>query len=56
MDASLIVLALMDGVSYAALLFVVALGLTLIFGVMRILNIAHGSLYRSEERRVGKEC
>ena len=35
----------MDGVSYAALLFLVALGLTLIFGVMRILNIAHGSLY-----------
>jgi branched-chain amino acid transport system permease protein len=45
MDASLIVLALMDGVSYAAQLFVVALGLTLIFGVMRILNVAHGSLY-----------
>lgn len=45
MDASLIILALMDGVSYAALLFLVALGLTLIFGVMRILNIAHGSLY-----------
>ena len=45
MNASLIVLALMDGVSYAALLFIVALGLTLIFGVMRILNIAHGSLY-----------
>ncbi len=45
MDASLILLALMDGVSYAALLFLVALGLTLIFGVMRILNIAHGSLY-----------
>ena len=45
MDASLFVLALMDGVSYAALLLIVALGLTLIFGVMRILNIAHGSLY-----------
>ena len=45
MDASLIALALMDGVSYAALLFLVALGLTLIFGVMHILNIAHGSLY-----------
>jgi branched-chain amino acid transport system permease protein len=44
-DANLIALALMDGVSYAALLFLVALGLTLIFGVMRILNIAHGSLY-----------
>ncbi|MFO1326586.1 MAG: branched-chain amino acid ABC transporter permease [Rubrivivax sp.] len=45
MDSSLVILALMDGVSYAALLFVVALGLTLIFGVMRILNVAHGSLY-----------
>lgn len=45
MDTSLIILALMDGVSYAALLFLVALGLTLIFGVMNILNIAHGSLY-----------
>lgn len=45
MNASLVALAVMDGVSYAALLFLVALGLTLIFGVMRILNIAHGSLY-----------
>jgi branched-chain amino acid transport system permease protein len=45
MNTSLFALALMDGVSYAALLFLVALGLTLIFGVMRILNIAHGSLY-----------
>ena len=39
------VLALMDGVAYAALLFLVAVGLTLIFGVLGILNIAHGSLY-----------
>jgi branched-chain amino acid transport system permease protein len=45
MDSSLILLALMDGVSYAALLFLVALGLTLIFGVMQIINVAHGSLY-----------
>ncbi|HZH05528.1 MAG TPA: branched-chain amino acid ABC transporter permease [Lautropia sp.] len=45
MDASLVALALMDGVSYAALLFLVAVGLTLIFGVMRIINVAHGSLY-----------
>jgi branched-chain amino acid transport system permease protein len=45
MDLSLFLLALMDGVSYAALLFLVALGLTLIFGVMQIINIAHGSLY-----------
>src|SRR5262245_54244360 len=45
MNASLIILALMDGVSSAASLFLVSLGLTLIFGVMRILNVAHGSLY-----------
>ena len=45
MTGSLIVLALLDGLTQAALLFLVALGLTLIFGVMRILNVAHGSLY-----------
>jgi branched-chain amino acid transport system permease protein len=45
MELSLVLLALMDGVSYAALLFLVALGLTLIFGVLQIINIAHGSLY-----------
>jgi branched-chain amino acid transport system permease protein len=36
---------LVDGLIYAAWLFIVALGLTLVFGVLRILNIAHGSLY-----------
>lgn len=45
MDLTIFLLALFDGVAYAALVFVVALGLTLIFGVMRILNVAHGSLY-----------
>lgn len=34
-----------DGLVYASWLFIVAVGLTLIFGVMRILNVAHGSLY-----------
>jgi len=34
-----------DGLVYASWLFIVALGLTLIFGVMRILNVAHGGLY-----------
>ena len=36
---------LVDGVVYASWLFIVALGLTLIFGVLQILNLAHGSLY-----------
>lgn len=45
MDLTIFLLALFDGVAYAALVFIVALGLTLIFGVMRILNVAHGSLY-----------
>jgi branched-chain amino acid transport system permease protein len=36
---------LFDGVVYSSWLFLMASGLTLIYGVMRILNIAHGSLY-----------
>ena len=34
-----------NGISYAALLFLLGGGMTLIFGVMRIVNIAHGTLY-----------
>ncbi len=36
---------LVDGAIYASWLFLVALGLTLTFGVMKILNIAHGNFY-----------
>ena len=36
---------LTDGLVYAAYLFVVAIGLTLIFGVMKVLNVTHGSFY-----------
>ena len=45
MNVDILLLALVDGLSYAGLLFLVALGLTLIFGVMGILNVAHGALY-----------
>lgn len=45
MDASLLLTILVDGLVYASWLFIVGLGLTLVFGVLRILNIAHGSLY-----------
>jgi branched-chain amino acid transport system permease protein len=38
-------LALLDGLASAALIFLVAVGLNLVFGVLRVLNIAHGSLY-----------
>jgi branched-chain amino acid transport system permease protein len=34
-----------DGIVYSSWLFLMAAGLTLIYGVMRILNIAHGSFY-----------
>ncbi|HEY6001781.1 MAG TPA: branched-chain amino acid ABC transporter permease [Anaeromyxobacter sp.] len=40
-----VVAVVVDGVIYASWLFIMAAGLTLIYGVMRILNMAHGSLY-----------
>lgn len=45
MNSTLLLLGLLDGITQAAVLFLVALGMTLIFGVMRILNVAHGSFY-----------
>src|SRR6478609_3074202 len=36
---------LIDGLTYASWLFIVSLGLTLVFGVLKILNMAHGSIY-----------
>jgi len=38
-------LALLDGLAYAALVFMVSVGLNLVFGVLRVLNVAHGSFY-----------
>src|SRR5256714_9229721 len=35
-----------NGISYGALLFLVGSGLSLIFGVMRIVNLSHGSSFR----------
>jgi len=34
-----------DGIIYSAWLFIAALGLTLIYGVMKIVNVTHGSFY-----------
>jgi len=41
----LLLLATMNGITLAALYFIVASGFTLIFGMMRVVNLAHGSLY-----------
>jgi branched-chain amino acid transport system permease protein len=41
----LIVQQLLNGLSFGALLFLVASGFTLVFGLMRIANLAHGAFY-----------
>ena len=45
MSAEFWVTQTFNGVSYGALLFLLASGLSLIFGVMRIVNLAHGSYF-----------
>src|ERR1700684_4679453 len=45
MSAKLAAGVLIDGVIDASWLFIVAVGLTLVFGVLNILNFAHGSLF-----------
>lgn len=42
---NLLILQLLNGVQLGILLFLVAAGLTLIFGIMDFINIAHGALY-----------
>jgi branched-chain amino acid transport system permease protein len=41
----LVAVQLLNGLTFAALLFLVASGFTLIFGLMRIVNLAHGAMY-----------
>jgi branched-chain amino acid transport system permease protein len=45
MDAEFWVIQIFNGISYGALLFLLAGGLSLIFGVMRIVNLSHGSYF-----------
>lgn len=40
-----LVLQLLTGLSRAAILFIVASGLSLVFGALRVVNLAHGSFY-----------
>ncbi len=45
MDLTTFLIQILNGVQYGFLLFLVASGLTLIFGIMRIINLAHGAFY-----------
>lgn len=45
MDLAIFLVQLLNGLQYGLLLFLIASGLTLVFGVMGILNLAHGSMY-----------
>ena len=70
MSFTLFMILVLNGFQYGMLLFLIAAGLTLVFGVMGFINLAHGVQFmvgaylvyafygvtgRSEERRVGKE-
>ncbi|OGA01861.1 MAG: ABC transporter permease [Betaproteobacteria bacterium RIFCSPLOWO2_02_FULL_64_12] len=45
MDFGTFLIQLLNGVQYGLLLFLVASGLTLVFGIMGVINLAHGSFY-----------
>ena len=45
MDIVSLLIQTLNAVQYGLVLFLVASGLTLIFGIMRIINLAHGSFY-----------
>lgn len=45
MDISLFLVQALNGIQYGFLLFLVASGLTLVFGIMGIINLAHGAFY-----------
>lgn len=44
-DGYTFLIQVLNGVQYGLLLFLVASGLTLVFGIMGVINLAHGSFY-----------
>jgi branched-chain amino acid transport system permease protein len=42
---SILIIQILNSLFYASVLFLIAAGLSLIFGVMRIVNMAHGTFY-----------
>ncbi|MFN0262889.1 branched-chain amino acid ABC transporter permease [Tepidamorphus sp. 3E244] len=45
MSGALLAEQILNGLQFGVMLFVMAAGLTLVFGVMGLINLAHGSLY-----------
>lgn len=45
MDVQLFIIQVLNGIQLGVMLFLIAAGLTLVFGIMRLINLAHGSLY-----------
>ena len=45
MDIVLFIEQILNGLQLGVLLFLLAAGLTLVFGIMNFINLAHGSIY-----------
>jgi len=45
MTTSLFFIQILNGLQLGVLLFMLSAGLTLVFGIMNLANLAHGSLY-----------
>src|ERR1700740_3065722 len=45
MSVTILIIQILNSLFYASVLFLIAAGLSLIFGVMRIVNMAHGTFY-----------
>jgi len=45
LDPASLVIQLLNGLQYAMLLFLLSVGLSVVFGLMNFINLAHGTLY-----------
>ena len=45
MDVTLLLVQSLNGLQLGVMLFLLAAGLTLVFGIMNLINLAHGSMY-----------
>ena len=45
MDSALVMIQMLNGLQLGVLLFLLAAGLTLVFGIMDFINLAHGAFY-----------